>query len=84
MLSRGEKMKAENTTLTHDVIQQKRTEKQILLPNPFNVHHVIDFTFPVGSFMLEHPEGRKEIKYKSFSLGKIIGNLNRKDLYADR
>ena len=73
-------MKAESTTLTHDVM----AEKQILLPKQWNVHHVIDFTFPVGSFMLKNPEDIKEIKYKSFSLGKIMGDLNRKDLYKDR
>lgn len=73
-------MKAESTTLTHDVM----AEKQILFLKQLNVHHVIDFTFPVGSFMLENPEDIKKIKYKSFSLGKIIGNLDRKDLYKDR
>lgn len=73
-------MKAESTTLTHDVM----AEKQILFLKQLNVHHVIGFTFPVGSFMLENPEDIKKIKYKSFSLGKIIGNLDRKDLYKDR
>lgn len=75
-------MKAENATLTHDVIKQKSAEKEILLP--INVQQVIDFTFPVGSFMLKKPEDIKHIKYKSFSLGKITGDLSRKDLYKDR
>ena len=75
-------MKAENATLTHDVIKRKSSEKEILFP--IGVHQVIDFTFPVGSFMLKTPEDIKEVKYKSFSLGKITGDLSRKDLYKDR
>ena len=75
-------MKAENTTLTHDV--QKKAKKQILFHRQLNVHHVIDFTLPVDSFMLKNPEDLREIKYKSFSLGKITGDLHRKDLYKDR
>ena len=48
-------MKAESTTLTHDVM----AEKADFASKQLNVHHVIDFTFPVGSFMLK-PGRHKE------------------------
>lgn len=69
-------LEIKDTILTHD--------KEILLLNVLTPKHVVDFTFPGGTFMLQKPESASKKMFGIFSLGKIIGNLGRKDLYEDR
>ncbi len=73
-----------NTILTHDMTNQGKVGNEILLRDRLTPENIVDFTFPIGTFMLSKPESASKKLFGIFSLGKMGSSLRRKDLYEDR
>ncbi len=77
-------LEIKDTILTHDVSDKGKGIKEILLSDMLTPDNIVDFTFPMGTFMLNKPESAPQKPFGIFSLGKVLGGLGRKDLYDDR
>lgn len=75
-------LKVSDLTFTHDI--EKKHKKELLYKMLSNPCDIIDFTFPIRSFMLSVSESTQKQDFKEFDLGEIKGNLRRKDLYEDK
>ena len=45
---------------------------------------IVEFTYSSGAFMFPKPKPIQKTSFNKFKLGKITGNLSRKELYEDR
>ena len=70
--------------LTYDKNTQKELTKELLFEIFSDHSSIVDYTFPFNTFMLSNPKPLSKSLFENFNLGKIFGQLKRKDLYEDR
>lgn len=74
-----------DTVLTHEHITENSQEKKLLLNQKlFDPARIVNFSFPMDTFMLKNPQPLPKKLFGNFNLGKVFGSLRRKDLYEDR
>ena len=77
-------LEIKDVILTRDKNIQKELTKELLFEIFSNPSSIIDYTFPFNTFMLSNPKLLPKSLFENFNLGKIFGQLKRKDLYEDR
>lgn len=77
-------LEIKDVILTHDKNAQKELTKELLFEILSNPSSIVNYTFPFNTFMLTNPKPLSKSPFGNFNLGKIFGQLKRKDLYEDR
>ncbi len=77
-------LEIKDVILTHDKSTRRELTKELLFEILSNPSGIVDYTFPFNTFMLSRPKSLPKSLFGNFNLGKVSGQLRRKDLYEDR
>lgn len=77
-------LEIKDVILTHDKNTQKELTKELLFEILSNPSNIVNYTFPFDTFMLVNPKPLPKNPFGNFNLGKIFGQLQRKDFYENR